>query len=244
MIKIAVCDDNTVMKNKLENIIFDAFSEYTDDFILKSFLNGISLMNEQKTEPFDVIFLDIDMPEMSGFDAAKQLREDSINCFLIFVTNYSELIYESMDFQPFHFIRKNCNTPIEVSVSKIVKILMKHMKQNEKIVLEDTLSRKSIAYIHDIVYIESDKHYLFYHLLNRDKEIKLRGSLKECENKFDSYDFVRIHKCFYVNLRYVSDLDIKNNEVILHKICKPLPIGKSYKENVSEKYMLYLRKVL
>lgn len=244
MIKIAICDDNTAMKNKLENIISDAFSEYTDDFILKSFSNGILLMNEQKIEPFDVIFLDIDMPKMSGFDVAKLLREDYINCFLIFVTNYSELIYEGMDFQPFHFIRKNCNIPIEVSVSKIVKILMKHMKQNEKIVLEDTLSRKSIAYIHDIVYIESDKHYLFYHLLNKDKEIKLRGSLKECEDKFDSYDFVRIHKRFYVNLRYVSDLDIKNNEVILHKICEPLPLGKNYKENVGEKYILYMRKVL
>ncbi len=244
MIKIAICDDNTAMKNKLENIISDAFSEYTDDFILKSFSNGILLMNEQKIEPFDVIFLDIDMPKMSGFDVAKLLREDYVNCFLIFVTNYSELIYEGMDFQPFHFIRKNCNIPIEVSVSKIVKILMKHMKQNEKIVLEDTLSRKSIAYIHDIVYIESDKHYLFYHLVNKDKEIKLRGSLKECEDKFDSYDFVRIHKRFYANLRYVSDLDIKNNEVILHKICKPLPLGKNYKENVGEKYILYMRKVL
>lgn len=244
MIKIAVCDDNAVMKNKLDNIISAAFSEYTDDFIVKSFSNGILLMNEQEIEPFDVIFLDIDMPKMSGFDVAKLLREDCVNCFLIFVTNYSELIYEGMDFQLFHFIRKNCNIPIEDSVSKIVKILMKHMKQNEKIVLEDTLSRKSVTYIHDIVYIESDKHYLSYHLLNNNKEIKLRGSLKECEEKFDSYDFVRIHKRFYVNLRYVSDLDIKNNEVILHKICDPLPLGKNYQENVGEKYMLYMRKVL
>lgn len=244
MIKIAVCDDNTAMKNKLDNIISAAFSEYTDDFYLKSFSNGILLMNEQEKEPFDVIFLDIDMPKMSGFDVAKLLRESCINCFLIFVTNYSELIYEGMDFQPFHFIRKNCNIPIEDSVSKIVKILMKHMKQNEKIVLEDTSLRKHIAYIHDIVYIESNKHYLSYHLLNKNKEIILRGSLKECEDKFDSYDFVRIHKRFYVNLRYVSDLDIKNNGVIIHKISAPLPLGNIYKENVGEKYMLYMRKVL
>lgn len=244
MIKIAVCDDNAAMKNKLDNIISAAFSEYTDDFCLKSFSNGILLMNEQEKEPFDVIFLDIDMPKMSGFDVAKLLREDFVNCFLIFVTNYSELIYEGMDFQPFHFIRKNCNIPIEDSVSKIVKILMKHMKQNEKIVLEDTTLRKHITYIRDIVYIESNKHYLSYHLLNKNKGIIVRGSLKECEDKFDSYDFVRINKRFYVNLRYVSDLDIKNNGVIIHKMSDPLPLGNIYKENVGEKYMLYMRKVL
>lgn len=244
MIKIAVCDDNTSMKNKLDNIISAAFLEYTDDFLLKSFSNGILLMNEQKKEPFDIIFLDIDMPKMSGFDVAKLLRDDSVNCFLIFVTNYSELIYEGMDFQPFHFVRKNCNIPMEASISKVVKMLMKHMKQNEKIVLEDTLSRKSITYIHDIMYIESDKHYLSYHLLNKEQPIKIRGSLKECEDKYDSYDFVRIHKQYYVNLRYISNLDIKKSEVILHKIVKPLPLGKNYSETVGEKYMLYMRKVL
>ncbi|MCM1009211.1 MAG: LytTR family DNA-binding domain-containing protein [Ruminococcus flavefaciens] len=244
MIKIAICDDNTAMKGKLESIISAAFSEHTDDFVLKSFSNGILLMNEQEKEPFDVIFLDIDMPKMSGFDVAKLLRESCVNCFLIFVTNYSELIYEGMDFQPFHFIRKNCNIPIDVSVSKIVKNLMKHMKQNEKIILEDNLSRKNVLYIHDIVFIESDKHYLFYHILNKDKTIKLRGSLKECEDRFDSYDFVRINKRYYVNLRYVSDLDFKNNEVIVHKERDPLPLGKNYKENVGEKYTLYLRKKL
>lgn len=47
-----------------------------------------------------------------------------------------------------------------------------------------------------------------------------------------------------MNLRYVSDLDIKNNGVIIHKMSEPLPLGNIYKENVGEKYMLYMRKVL
>ncbi len=244
MIKIAICDDNEAMLNKLDTIICSAFSEYTDDFIVRKLTSGILLMNEQKLEPFDVIFLDIDMPKVSGFDVAKMLRDDCFNCFLIFVTNYSELIYEGMDFQPFHFIRKNCNIPIEDSVSKVVKILMQHMKQNEKIVLEDTLSWRHITYIRDIVYIESDKHYITYHLLNKHQAVTVRGSLKECEEKYNAYDFVRIHKKYFVNLRYLSDLNIVGSEVMLGKIHLSLPLGKNYRQNVDEKYMLYMRKIL
>ena len=106
--RIAVCDDNTVLLPKLKEIIYDSFSVYTDEFEILIYSSGTLLLNAHKQEPFQIIFLDIDMPKISGFDVAKTLRDDFSNCFIIFITSHSELVYESMDFQPFHFIRKNC----------------------------------------------------------------------------------------------------------------------------------------
>ena len=133
MIRIGVCDDNAVILKNISRMIEKAFCNYIGDVEVSSYTNGRLLYNAYIQERFDVIFLDIDMPRISGFEVAKMLRDDCSNCFIIFITSHSELVYESMDFQPFHFIRKNCSVPLEESIGEIVKKLMTHMKQNEKI---------------------------------------------------------------------------------------------------------------
>lgn len=242
--RIAVCDDNTVMLSKLNEIISKTFSIYTDEFEILTYSSGVLLLNAHKQEAFQIIFLDIDMPKFSGFDVAKTLRDDLSSCFIIFITSHSELVYESMDFQPFHFIRKNCDISIEESVYRIVKKLMRHMKQYEKVILEDRESGRNAVYIHDIMYIESDKHYLNYYITGKNISIRERRSMKECEEKYERYDFVKIHKRYLVNLRYLTYFDGNRNEITLSVTGKRLTMSKNYKKNVDEKYTLYLRSIL
>ena len=103
---IAICDDNEYTLSILEKYIEYGFKKYTDDFKIRCFNNGILLLNEHKLSSFDVLFLDIDMPKISGFDIAKQLRNNFSRCFIIFITSHSNLVYKSFDFQPFNFIKK------------------------------------------------------------------------------------------------------------------------------------------
>lgn len=184
------------------------------------------------------------MPNITGFDVARELREQSSRCFIIFITNHSELVYESMDFQPFNFIRKNCSISVEESTDNIVKKLIRHMKQNEKIILEDDISGRNAVYIKDIVYIESDKHYVNYHVLNKSMPIKMRGNISDIAKDFSSYDFIRIHKRYILNLRFLSDIDGTRNEVALEEIHTRLPMSKNYKKEVDEKYTLFLRSMI
>ncbi len=241
MIRIGICDDNAVLLNNLSKIVEDAFHSYTSDFEVFSYTSGSLLLNAHNQEAFDTIFLDIDMPKVTGFDVAKMLRDEFSNCFIIFVTSHSELVYESMDFQPFHFIRKNCSASLEESVGKIVKKLMKHMKQNEKVILEDDISGRCGVYIRDIVYIESDRHYVKYYIKERNMPIRMRIGINECEEKYQEYDFVRIHKRFLINIRYLSHFDNRLDEVFIGVKNKKLPMSKNYKKDVDEKYTLYLR---
>lgn len=241
MIRIGICDDNSIMLHNLDNIISKAFDAHTSDFEIMTFGSGALLVNSHQQDPFHIIFLDIDMPKMPGFDVAKTLRDEFSNCFIIFVTSHSELMYESMDFQPFHFIKKNCDEPISSSVNRIVKKLMKHMRQNEKVILEDDLSGRHAVYIHNIIYLESDKHYVKYYIKDMPEPIKMRENISDCEEKYIYYDFVRIHKRYLINLKYLSNFDNTNNEVLLGMINKKLAMSKNYKKDVDEKYTLYLR---
>lgn len=241
MIRIGICDDDKTMLDGIYTAVNDAFSEHTKDFSAERFTSGEELVLEHSKERFDILFLDIDMPGMSGFDVASRLREDFFGCFIIFVTSHSELVYESMDFQPFHFIRKNCNVSLDESIRSIAKKLMKHMKQKEKIILEDFLGRHRDVYIKDIFYIESDRHYVYYHVSGQAEPLRMRESIADCEAKYSEYDFVRIHKSYLINLRYVSFLDIGAGEVTLGAAGITLPIGKSNKSMVDQRYTFYLR---
>ena len=241
MIRIGVCDDNAVILQNICSMIENAFLDYTGDFDVLSYTSGQLLYKAYMQERFDVIFLDIDMPKMSGFEVAKMLRDDFSSCFIIFITSHSELVYESMDFQPFHFIRKNCSVPLEESIEEIVKKLMTHMKQNEKIILEDDLSGRCAVYIRDIVYMESDRHYVKYYIKGKDMPIRMRIGINECEGKYQEYDFVRIHKRYLINLRYLSKLDNRIDEILIGSLNLRLPMSKNYKKDVDEKYTLFLR---
>lgn len=241
MIRIAICDDNQTMLKRLHEYIEQSFLAYTDDMSITTYSNGITLINAHKIQSFNVIFLDIDMPQTTGFDVAKYLRNELSHSLIIFVTSHDELVYQSMDFQPFHFIRKNTNIPLNESINKIVGKIMIHMKQNKKIILEDDISGRCAVPIHNVVYIECKKHYLYYYIINKSEMIKMRGTMQECEENLSLCDFVRIHRSFLINLRYLSRFDSKNNEVYLGEIKKKLPMSQSYKNDVDKKYTIYLR---
>ncbi len=87
------------------------------------------------------------------------------------------------------------------------------MKQNEIIVLEDEFSGKIIAYYRNIIYIKSDRHYLYYYLQNHDKPIKIRGSINAIESCLEEYDFARIHRSIIINLKFILSIDTKVGKI-------------------------------
>ena len=165
---------------------------------------------------------------------------------MIFISSHSDLVYKSFEFQPFNFIRKS---PIELfksTLNDVIKKLMSNMKQNEIIVLEDEFSGKIIAYYRNIIYIKSDRHYLYYYLQNHDKPIKIRGSINAIESCLEEYDFARIHRSIIINLKFILSIDTKVGKIHIQGNSgqTTLSLSNSYKESLNMKYILYLRKTL
>ena len=240
MIKIAVCDDNDKILNKIAKIIKIAFAKENVESEVSVYNTGRELLKEHSTRKFDVIFLDIDMPEVSGFDVAKQLRERFDRCQIVFVTSYSEFVFQSFDFQPFHFIQKNSRTIIG-DVEQVVHKLLRFLKQDKSLCLKDENERKVLVPIRDIVYIKSSGHYVYYSVQGNDKFYRSRHTIRECADILESFDFVQTHRQYLVNLRYLEYIDNSKNEVKMSNMSMRLVMSRNFKKNVQEKYLEYLR---
>ena len=86
--RIAICDDNREILLFLKPALNTLFGQYTTDFEIFCFISGKALLEAHKRNNFDVIFLDIDMPNVTGFDVAKTIREEFSKCYIIFITSH------------------------------------------------------------------------------------------------------------------------------------------------------------
>lgn len=246
MLKIAVCDDNESFLETLKKIISENAINYFKDVNVQGFNNGQGLLNQHKHIFFDVFFLDIDMPEFTGFDVAAILRKQRRDCYIIFVTNHNELVYGSMEFQPFYFIQKSSVSRLNKDVVNVLNKLSVYLKQHQKIILSDEEHGRICIQYRDILYIESDNHHVKYCILDEygsQIHIKVRAVIGDLESELAEYDFSRVHKKYLVNLSHVFNLDMKNDEVIFKQGFR-LTMSRKYKHMVDTDFSKYLRETI
>jgi len=240
MFRIAICDDNKVFVNYMAQAVKAEFErQYNENIELETYISGKLMYQHHLIKPFDVIFLDIDMPEPNGFQLAAEITRLT-ECYIIFVTSHPELVYDSLYFRPLNFIPKSKDSFFIEKLHRVVKQLFNEMNQNTTIILENKEVGRVPLLIRNIYYIESNKHYVIYHS-EKKEPIKVRSNISELEIYFSQYDFVRIHKSFLVNLRHVFNIN-KNNDEIIFKQGFRLTMSKNYKQTVDEKLTQYLRK--
>ncbi len=105
--KIAICDDEQVFIDAIKSRVSRVLSENgIDDFQIYEYSSGEELINVQTTEKFDAVFLDINMPDMDGRIAAKNLRAISHDLLLAFFSSHDEFVYESFEVSPIGYIRQ------------------------------------------------------------------------------------------------------------------------------------------
>lgn len=240
MLRIAICDDNKSFVEHMAQAVDREFGSQTSEkYEIETYVSSELLLAQHKSKPFDVVFLDIDMPEIDGFQAAGSISSSN-DCYIIFVTSHPELVYDSLYFRPLNFITKGNDSYFTDKLHSVVNQLFNEMKQNKSIVLENKDIGKAVLTIKNIYYIESSKHYVIYYSEGREP-IKVRGNISELEEYYAALDFVRIHKSFLVNLRHIFNLDKNNDEVIFKQGFK-LSISKNYKQSVDESLTEYLRR--
>ncbi len=243
MARIGVCDDSREMSLKIAGLVEKSFGERGYGCTVESFSDGTKLLEQNALAPFDILFLDIDMPGVSGFDIAKELQSELSQCLIIFVTSHAELVYDSFDFRPFNFLRKNSEIPLEESIPRVVEKLAFYIRQEETVVLEDKTRGSITVKIRDIISIESSGHYLIYSIFRgaSPEKIMTRGVISEREEFYKNYSFARAHKGFLVNLARTEYLSSGRREAGLS--CGiTVPIGRKYLSSLEEKYSMYLRR--
>lgn len=207
--------------------------------LLGDFNSPLKAIDLIKSGKVDLLFLDIQMPDITGLDFIKTL-DNPPN--IIITTAYKEFAVDAYELsvidyilKPFSFERflKATNKVLEKIEHESNPVQRTYTNQTETSLHENYLiiraDRKhyKINY-EDLIYIEGQKAYVTFH--TKSKKITALASLKDLDEKLPENDFVRIHKSFIVSVKNIESLEGNILEVNgLH-----LPVGKSYKNNVEK----------
>jgi DNA-binding LytR/AlgR family response regulator len=228
-IKCVIIDDEPIARD----IIRDYILKINELEIIAEFnkpVEAITFLNENKT---DLLFLDINMPEINGIHFAKSLSNPPA---IIFTTAYREFAANGFELQavdylvkpiPFDRFLKAVNHYLQLH-SKSVGMATEEIREkpeDEFILLKDSKKTHKV-YLSDIKYIESDGDYIRFYLQNR--KLMIRGSLSFMEATLPSARFLRIHNSYIINLKKVNAVTLYSVEIEGTE----LPISRSHKERV------------
>ena len=215
MVKFAVCDDEKAQLDLVADIIREY---YTDECEIIKYQDGESLLADSRKQLFDALFLDIAMPGLDGMELAAKIRKDNQYVKIVFVTNKEELAHKGYLYGAFRFVRKS---ELYKELSETAESLKRHFNSENGYLILKTPAGEITRTIKDIKYFEVKGHNV---TVVSDSEERVCGTMKECENRFGKYGFIRIHKGYLVNCRYICS--IEKNEVRL-KDGKILPVSRN-----------------
>ena len=195
--------------------------------------NPLEAMDILKSEHIDIMFLDIQMPELTGVEFIKTLQYKPAT---IFTTAYSEYALEGYELdvidylvKPFPLDRfiKAVNKAIEfIDLKRSAGKIDQGNNLDSNYILLHADHKIYKVNLDDIQYIEGLKEYVSYY--TKEKRIIVLQSLKSIEESLPSNKFIRVHRSYIVPISRIKTLD--GNQVQIGD--KLIPIGRSYKEEV------------
>lgn len=198
-----------------------------------SFLEKVGVFNDSLTalaflnsNVVDVIFLDIQMPQLTGLQLSKIISKD---IKIIFTTAYPDFALEGFELNAIDYLLK----PIAFerfyqAVSKLNSITKSEVQNNSQpdfiFIKTDGKNKFSKIFLTDILYVESLQNYVCIHTSN--EQFITHSSLKNVVESLPQNDFIQIHKSYIIALKQIQSTD--SFSVFISN--KELPIGATYKE--------------
>lgn len=234
MYSIAICDDELKALELLQRLIKEKFNELKIQANFFETNKPEELLDILKKESIDALFLDIDMPKISGMDIGEYLLSNGDNnTLLIFVTNHDTLVYKSFKYHPFGFIRKS---HLNEEISEVIEGVSKKLESKNDSLLIKINNELVKININDILYFEGEANYV--NLYTKNEKLKFRETLSNLEKKLSDKGFIRVHKGYLIcekEVFLINSKEVKlNNGTII-------PIGRSYSEIAKKELMKYLR---
>lgn len=237
MVRVAVCDDNKVFLEMLVRMVKKKLEEYNVANRITDYMSGTVFWEHHKKEPFDIVFLDIIMPDMDGFEVAKEIRKISEKTYIIFVTTERSLVYDVFDFEAFDFVPKDSFELLEGKLNRVINRLSEHLSAYMKICLDISLGENKVIEPCEIVWVQSKGNYVDYVLITGEK-LHIRGTIDSVLKILSPRLFVRIHNRNIVNMMHIIRIDYPNNEVIMRD-SQRISISRKYKNELDMMYIKF-----
>lgn len=240
MLTFAVCDDNPrfaqALSKRIKLFCDKELPERIEYTMLPTFGSGLDVLEHLRSKSFNVLFLDIDMPEMNGFTLAEKLCKTHPEIIIIFVSAYEDFVYSSFEYSPFRFLRKaHLRQELDPTLQKVINKLVLDNETMSFI----TTDGEQIIRINDITFFEGDKNYFLIHTTS-GRIYRCRGTMENIEKRIQNYDFFRVHAAFIVNEEQIESYS--NEGFIKMKNGKRIDISKRRMPDFRQSYMQFIRK--
>lgn len=233
MITAIIIDDET--KGRL--VLREKIKAYCPDVkILAEAENGKEGLELLKSLVPDIIFLDVEMPEMTGFE---MLQHYHGKAHIIFTTAYNQYAIKAIKHGAFDYLLK----PIDIEELKqtIHKIVLSGNQTKDHLIKSTPVTRLSIPslegfkfiYIKDIVYLEADSNYTTFYLYDGSKVISSK-TMKEYESLLTENSFFRSHHSYLINLHFVSSYIKTDGDQIIMTTGAKLYLSRRRKQDFLE----------
>lgn len=239
-ISIAIVDDEKIALDLVSVSVSKIVQSEGYACQISTFGSQHEFLRAYAGEDFDLLLLDISMPEGDGIVFANKVLAFKPNNppTLIFVSSHQDRVFDSLSVHPFGFIRKdNFLSDIPNVISRYLASLSQ--KENTKTVLrfEEGHTQRMVD-ASTISYIESRRNDQYLHLENEKEPLLIHSTLDKLAEQVQACSFIRIHKSYLVNLAFLKSFG--HNEVLLSNGEK-LPVGRSHYAKAMEEYLAYVR---
>lgn len=195
--RIAIVDDQKNWRVCVEELIKKHYGQnipQTDQFDC-----GESFYDQDE---YDVVFMDIEMGEMDGFETAKRYRHKNSDALIVFLTTHVELSRRGYMVNAFRYIDKEF---IVDEVEEALTAIDELPKKDHVIVFHVVNMAEMHIRAKDILYVETDKRNIIVHTIERDY-VSNRG-IEEVEEELKEHGFFRCHRSYLVNLERIRKID-------------------------------------
>lgn len=236
MIRIAIVDDEQTVLDYLLSKVLGITNELSIDCKMETFLNGSDLLQRNRETPFHIIFLDLEMPDLDGLSIAKLLRSEFPDVALVFITNRSDLVFCSFEYDVIGFVRKShIEDELKMTLDRAYqKVLMRmtnyvlRTEQGERIFPSDS-----------ICYFVSNKHKVF--LYDEAKKMtRVMTTLEKLEDFLSPRCFIRCHSGIIVNCKFIHSI---GTTCILLTNDDTIPLSRHRAKEVKQVFQRYLRSI-
>lgn len=227
--RIFLCDD----EGQILQAMAAEVGRMQPDCQVRCFEGSSELWEALKEERCDVLCLDIDMPGMSGLELADKMEGLAERPLLVFVTGHDELVYDSLKYHPFGFVRKGY---FAEEMDRLLRDCKEELAGRDRHFSFQSGAERVRLPLSEILSFESDGNYVKL-AVRAGEPYRFRDTLHALEAALSGDGFIRIHKGFLVNQRAVRVL--RGNEAELENGIR-LPIGKSYAQETRSRLMRYM----
>lgn len=236
-IRIACCDDEKQQLELYKTMFTNIEMRQDIKLNVEYFLSGNFMLERFQSEknPFDLVYLDMDMDEKSGLDLAKEIRQNyHSDCLILFLTNYPKYMQNSFDVRAFQYMIK----PVQFDeFERKFNAARKYLEKDDKNRVVLKIDEDNVVFFtNEIYYIEKEKSSKQFLVYLEDKCVVAKGVLSAIENQLLEQHFMRTHRSYLVNMKHMRR--IQKNDLVLSN-GNLVPISRRKEKELKQQFMRY-----